>query len=146
MIAALLAAFAAASGPTALPELSLRQQAETRRALTRFISVRDYPREALRVRAEGRVEFEVETTAEGRVSDCRVLYSSGHALLDERTCAIMRERARIAPRRDAGGRPTTGTVRAAHVWVMPGPRLIPTDGRGYATRRVVARGYERAIR
>jgi TonB family protein len=145
MIAALLAAFAAASGPTALPEMSLRQQAETRRALTRFISVRDYPREARRQRAEGRVDFEVETTAEGRVSDCRVLYSSGHALLDERTCAIMRERARIAPRRDAAGRPVPARVQTAYNWVMPGARLIPVDGRYYGPRRVVARGYERSL-
>jgi protein TonB len=146
MIAALLAAVAASSGPSALPELSLRQQAETRRALTRFISVRDYPREALRHRAEGRVEFEVETTTEGRVSDCRILYSSGHALLDDRTCAIMRERARIAPRRDVEGRPATSRIHAAYNWVMPGARLLPMDGRTYGPRRVVARGYERSLR
>ncbi|TMJ18791.1 MAG: TonB family protein [Alphaproteobacteria bacterium] len=146
MIAALLAALAASSGPSALPEPSLRQQAETRRALTRFISVRDYPREALRRRAEGRVEFEVETTGEGRVSDCRILYSSGHALLDERTCAIMRERARIAPRRDAQGRPVSGRVRTAYNWIMPGARLTPVDSRAYGPRRVVARGYDPSLR
>ena len=146
MIAALLAAFAASSGPTDLPELSLRQQAETRRALTRFISVRDYPREALRQRAEGRVEFEVEMTVEGRVSDCRVLSSSGHALLDDRTCDIMRERARIAPRRDGEGWPVPARVQTAYNWVMPGPRLIPVDGRTYQPRRVVGRGFERTFR
>jgi protein TonB len=146
MIAAMLAALAASSGPSALPEPSLRQQAETGRALTRFIGVRDYPREALRRRAEGRVEFEVETTAQGRVSDCRILHSSGHSLLDERTCAIMRERARIAPRRDAGGRPTAATVRTAYNWVVPGNRLIPIDGRSYPPRRGTGRGYERPLR
>jgi TonB family protein len=140
MIAALLAAFAASSGPTALPELSLRQQAETRRALTRFISVRDYPREARRQRAEGRVDFEVETTAEGRVSTCRVVYSSGHALLDERTCAIMRERARIAPRRDAEGRPVPARVQTAYNWVLPGLRRIPLDSRPLLLPPVTSRG------
>src|SRR4051794_25130234 len=50
-------------------------------ALASYVSWRDYPREALRRREQGRVAFELAVATDGRVSECRILESSGSAAL-----------------------------------------------------------------
>lgn len=110
--------------------------------LANYVTANDYPLEALRRREQGRVSFELAMTAEGRASDCRILQSSGSALLDQRTCAIMRARAHLPPARDAEGRPTGDTVRSAIVWRIPGRRLTLINPRPAEPRRFAGRGYE----
>ena len=102
--------------------------------LASYISARDYPREALRRREQGRVEFELAVSPEGRVAGCRILASSGSAALDAQTCVIMTERPRLTPARDAEGRPTTDTIRSAVRWVLPTRPLIPINPRPYEPR------------
>jgi TonB family protein len=74
-------------------------------ALNTYFSTDDYPGEALRERQQGTVSFWVRISPEGRVSDCRIIQSSGSPSLDAATCRIIRERARYTPARDAQGRP-----------------------------------------
>jgi TonB family protein len=93
--------------------------------LATYIGSGDYPREAIRRREQGRVEFELTISPEGLPTACRILASSGSPTLDEATCRIMGERPRFTPAHDAEGHPTSDTVRSAVVWVLPGPPLIP---------------------
>ena len=80
----------------------------------------DYPLEAIRAGAEGRVRFTLEVDAEGRPLSCTVVESSGHAALDRTTCAVMLERARFAPARDSAGRAVPGTYSTHFAWRLQG--------------------------
>jgi TonB family protein len=76
-----------------------------RATLNTYFTSADYPREAVRTRQQGAVRLWLRINAEGRVSDCRILQSSGSPLLDETTCGILRERARYTPAHNAQGQP-----------------------------------------
>jgi protein TonB len=79
----------------------------------------DYPRRALREEREGTTRFRVTVNAEGRVTDCQVTGSSGHADLDEATCQNITRRARFKPATDGEGQPTTGSYSNSVRWVIP---------------------------
>lgn len=63
----------------------------------------DYPREAWNARAGGEVIARLEVGADGRVKQCTVIQSSGHADLDATTCRLIKQRFRYRPARDARG-------------------------------------------
>ena len=65
--------------------------------LASFVMNNDYPMSALRRSAQGTVVFRLDLDRTGRVTDCRVLESSGHDSLDRTSCRVMRERARLEP-------------------------------------------------
>ncbi|MGP1283227.1 MAG: energy transducer TonB [Parasphingopyxis sp.] len=67
------------------------------------ITPRDYPRAASRARIEGTVGARVHVGADGRVTRCVVVASSGNADLDTTTCRLIRERFRYEPARNARG-------------------------------------------
>jgi TonB family protein len=69
----------------------------------------NYPLAALRDNAEGSVRLMVSVDTEGRVSNCFVTQSSGHAALDEAACDGMVQFAIFDPARDAAGRPVAGS-------------------------------------
>lgn len=84
-----------------------------------WITADDYPPAAIRAGEQGAVATIITVSPDGRVSDCRIDVSSGSALLDERTCAILRERGRFRPARDAVGRSTVATLARRIVWAIP---------------------------
>lgn len=55
----------------------------------------------------------------GRVSECRVSESSGHAVLDEAACSGMIEHARYNPARGSGGQPISASVTQGIRYVLP---------------------------
>ena len=68
-----------------------------------YVTLDDYPREAVRNGWEGLVRVDLTIGTKGRVTDCKVIKSSGHAVLDTTTCKIMMTRARFQPARDDAG-------------------------------------------
>lgn len=80
---------------------------------------RDYPRAALRARAEGSVSVRYTVRADGRVAGCAVTRSSGNADLDATTCRLIERRFRYRPARDAAGQPTAETVTRTFDWSIP---------------------------
>lgn len=84
-----------------------------------WVSTDDYPGAALRRGEQGTVRFEVAVAADGRVSGCRVLASSGSAELDAATCRTVSRRARFEPATDSAGARVTGTYTGSVHWVMP---------------------------
>lgn len=86
-----------------------------------------YPREAALAGLEGSVRIRVIVDAAGRVSDCFVLQSSGHVILDQAACDGMRRFAVFNPASDASGSPTVGSYSTIITYRMrtPQPSLRP---------------------
>lgn len=78
-----------------------------------------YPQAALRAGAEGRVVAKVLVAADGGVADCVPVVSAGNADLDDRTCALIRTRARYRPARDRQGRTIPALQLVATRWTLP---------------------------
>jgi protein TonB len=89
------------------------------RAPGSWISYEDYPVDALRAGEQGVVGFRLDVDPAGRVTGCTVTASSGSAILDSATCAIMRRRARFVPAEDAEGKPVAGYWDSRSRWSIP---------------------------
>lgn len=84
-----------------------------------WATTNDYPSRALREEREGTTGFRVAVGPDGRVTDCSVTSSSGHADLDAAACENIRRRARFTPAMDGEGQPTTGSYSNRVRWVIP---------------------------
>jgi protein TonB len=79
----------------------------------------DYPSRALREERAGTTGFRVTVGPDGKVTDCQITSSSGHADLDAATCDNVRRRARFTPATDGEGNPTSGSYSNRIRWVIP---------------------------
>lgn len=84
-----------------------------------WATTNDYPSRALREEREGTSGFRVTVGPDGKVTDCSITSSSGHADLDAATCDNVRRRARFNPAMDGDGNPTTGSYSNRVRWVIP---------------------------
>jgi TonB family protein len=75
----------------------------------------DYPSRALREGLEGRVGFLLTVNEYGRVSECEVTSSSGHAVLDQAACQNLRRYARFEPA-TRYGEPVAGQFESSLVY------------------------------
>lgn len=64
----------------------------------------------------GEVEFMLDVSAEGCVTRCTIIKSSGYDILDRKTCMLMIVRARFVPEKDEAGRPITAQVTRKMTW------------------------------
>jgi protein TonB len=78
----------------------------------------DYPDSAGAAGAEGLVVTRFHVEPNGRVSDCRVVRSSGNRALDETTCRLITERFIYEPSRQADGTPVRSTVERHDQWIL----------------------------
>jgi len=74
------------------------------------ISMRDFPSELVEAGVRITVDLRYTVTTEGRVTDCRVVRSSGYPVVDAITCREVERGFRYRPWRDADGRPVVSTV------------------------------------
>src|SRR5687768_5270496 len=117
MLAFLLAAAVASATPPVPARGDLRG----------LFTTDDYPDAAICMGQEGDVQAELTVAANGRVSACAILRSSGFPALDAATCDAFTKRARFTPARDAGGRPVADTIVTPPVsWRLQGNEL-PLD-------------------
>ena len=79
----------------------------------------DYPARALREERAGTTRFRVTIGPDGRVTNCEITGSSGHADLDEATCKNVTRRARFKPALDAAGNAISDTYSNAVRWEIP---------------------------
>lgn len=79
------------------------------------ISDADYPRRAARKKRGGTVTVHYDITAEGRVTNCRIVGSSGNAELDATTCRLATERFRYRPATQ-NGRPIADVAGWQQNW------------------------------
>ena len=80
------------------------------------LSNADYPPDLRRAGVAGRIDVHLTVEPSGRVSNCRVVQSSGSAELDGITCRLVRQRYLFEPARDVTGRPVRDLVGDRHMW------------------------------
>src|SRR5205809_4750429 len=80
-----------------------------------IFSYEDYPAEAVRNHWEGTVVADLTISVKGLPTACRIVKSSGHKVLDDKTCELLITRAKFLPPKDKSGRPTEDTVRTPPV-------------------------------
>lgn len=78
----------------------------------------DYPAAALRAGMEGETFAGFTVGADGRVSNCHIRASSGHALLDAHSCALITRRYVFEPARDAAGRAVAAHLAQRINWLL----------------------------
>ena len=91
--------------------------------LVSVLSDSDYPAEAIRAGEQGMVVFRLAVGADGRVSGCEVMASSGSESLDSTTCRLMTTRVGFRPATDSAGKAVAGSYEGRIAWRLPaGPR------------------------
>ena len=80
-----------------------------------IISLDDYPPDALANGWEGTVVADIIVSASGRARACRIVHSSGHQVLDLKTCEVLLLRARFTPAKDSFGHPVEDTLRTPSI-------------------------------
>ncbi len=102
--------------PPPAPPPPVAVHARPRFNLASLVTREDYPVEARRAHIEGIAEFILGVGANGRVTDCTIVRTSGSAALDSATCRLMTSRARFIPASDPEGRPVPDSYRGSIVW------------------------------
>lgn len=77
-----------------------------------------YPPAAQAAGLSGTVGYRLEVGLDGRVAECHIDASSGHASLDAGTCQLLRRRARFVPARDVDGSAMAWTYRGSIRWML----------------------------
>lgn len=85
------------------PTLYSRLRSLPRINMASVFTDRDYPTEAMRENRGGESTVRVTIDPTGRVSGCAVAVSSGHPVLDQRTCDVLRARVQTNPALDSNG-------------------------------------------
>ncbi len=67
----------------------------------------------------GVAAFSLEIDARGKVSDCSITRSTGHAALDEATCRLLQRRAQFEPAKDGNGNAVAGMFSSSVNWKIP---------------------------
>lgn len=70
----------------------------------------DYPAEAVSHDQEGDVQFLLLIDEKGAVAACQVLQASGVPILDSMGCQVLRQRAKLKPALDTGGKPMRSAI------------------------------------
>lgn len=84
-----------------------------------WISTSDYRTNWIRRGYEGIARFTLEISASGKVTDCTVTGSTGHAQLDRATCQLIQSRAVFNPAKDASGANVAGSYSSVVNWRIP---------------------------
>ena len=90
------------------------------------ISSDDYPPLALRTEIQGEMRTLITIGTDGRVSNCRILKSSGSALLDVHSCALVTARFVFDPALDSKGHTIEVQAVQPVAWVIP-ESVPPTE-------------------
>lgn len=85
---------------------------------TPWFQSEDYPVRAFQRRQQGTTAFEVVISPDGRPTDCRIVMSSGHSMLDSKACTVAMKRVRFTPAADDNGRPAYGVYRTQVRWAL----------------------------
>ena len=79
---------------------------------------RDLPRDVYESQAAGMVTYRATIGVNGRLSDCRIVRSSGNRALDASTCALALQHVRFRPARDASGRKVADSALFEQEWTV----------------------------
>jgi hypothetical protein len=75
----------------------------------------------------GTAYYELAVDAQGAVTDCAIIETTGHETLDAKTCEIAMERGEFTAALDESGSPVAGTHRDFQVWTKREPQFPGTS-------------------
>ena len=84
-----------------------------------WVTVDDYRTSWINREMVGTARFRLEVAPSGRVQNCTITASSGHADLDRATCNLVTQRARFEPAKDTTGASVTGSYVSSVRWELP---------------------------
>lgn len=84
-----------------------------------WVTNADYRPRWIRENLTGSARFSLSIDANGKVTNCTITRSTGHAALDEATCQLVTKRARFDAARDGNGKPVAGTYSNTVNWNIP---------------------------
>lgn len=105
-----------------------------------WVTIADYPTEALGKGDHGSVSVEIAISATGAVESCRTIYKSAPQALADATCKAISSRALYRPAHDKNGQPTIGKDTLSFEWIASDPSVrvsadfggsIPANSPGY---------------
>lgn len=88
-------------------------------SVTKSFQAGDYPSDALRNMQQGTTGVRFWVGVDGKLSDCRVIASSGIESLDIQTCRVLQMRGRLTPAKDISNRPVRSLSSAEIAWIIP---------------------------
>ncbi len=86
---------------------------------SRWLTDRDYKSNWIRKEMFGSASFTLSVGTNGRVENCSITRSTGHAELDAATCQLVSKRARFTPAKNGLGEPVGGSFSSSIRWVLP---------------------------
>ena len=99
-------------------ERSLMAQRPLALGITSWVTDNDYPIAAVKAGAQGTTSIIWRVGIDGRVTDCRVVRSSGHAFLDESACKLAVKRSRYKPAVGKDGKPMAAHASMNFNWML----------------------------
>ncbi len=97
----------------------LKEGARAKKPLGSHFDSSDYPQVAARGRQTGVVAFALLIDEKGELADCTVVQTSGVAMLDSQSCAIINERASFVAAVGADGKPARSALMQRVRWELP---------------------------
>jgi TonB family protein len=94
--------------------------AKPRNSPASWVTMLDYPVEALVAVQEGSSDFRLTIGPDGRSTACDIVRTSRSTLLDDAACQNAMRRARFLPALDRDGNPTVGSYQSRVTWRVPG--------------------------
>ncbi len=86
---------------------------------SRWVTNDDYRTRWILEEMAGTARFKLAIDARGKVTDCTITRSTGHAPLDAATCDLVTKRARFDAARDGSGKPVAGNYSGVITWQIP---------------------------
>lgn len=90
-----------------------------------WITSDDYPRTALLAGQGGPVRYRLDVDAQGGVTGCEIVQSSGAVVIDTATCTLLKARAHFVAPHDAGNTAIASTYIGSVRWTIPAAPAPP---------------------
>lgn len=87
--------------------------------LASYFTSGDYPIDAIGTRKQGTVGVRFWVATNGKLTDCKVVASSGSPLLDAKSCQVITRRGKLEPALTRDGTPVASLSFARIRWLMP---------------------------
>lgn len=102
-----------------LPPSRLAQAARPANDPRAWVTQQDYSAGDIRAERQGTARFTLGIGADGKLTSCTIIVSSGFTSLDAATCKYVSKRAHFAPALDDAGALATGSYTSSIRWVIP---------------------------